>query len=797
MVVAWTLLLVGIGGSAIGAARYRTYVTKEADRSITATASEVGASLGAQLRRDGDLTATVRTLVETRPDLTNPAFLSWFAAMGVTQRYPEALGFGFVEPVTPSQLPAFVAKAAADPVSATAPVQPFVLTPPGVRPVYCLGRIGASTTGLTGLFPAGFDTCGVATFSSGLWLAADSGEVVVLHLSGTTFAMIAPVYRNRVVPSSPMDRRSQLVAWTGGIFDAGPLMATVSGGQRGLRLSLFRQNSTGGAVLVATSGKDSKGHSLERTVKVAADGQWLVRVVAPASYGALTPNAQSLAMFMGGLGVSLLLFLLVRVLVGSRRRALLLVDEKTIELQHQALYDGLTGLPNRALILDRVEQALVRSRRYHTAISAMFIDLDNFKDINDTFGHAVGDELLREVAARLSGALRDSDTVGRLGGDEFVVLVEGDSLDAGPELIAERTLDVLRESFVLGVAERFQCSVSASVGVASGDRASAGDLLRDADVALYQAKAQGKSCYVVFQAAMQAAVHDRLALEMDLRNALGEGQFFVLYQPTFDLQSATVTGVEALLRWRHPIRGVIQPDTFIPLAEETGVIIDIGRWVLQEATRQVVAWHGEGYMLNMSVNVSARQLDSDDLVREVKEALAGSGLDPACLTLEITETTIMRDAAATARRLTALKALGVRIAIDDFGTGYSSLAYLRQFPVDTLKIDRSFISGMTTSTEAAALIHTLIQLGKTLGIETLAEGIEDQDQFTQLQHEQCESGQGFLIARPLAADAVPSFLDTWTADVGGDDVGPVRLSTRLRAGGLAAPTPGLPTGSAD
>jgi diguanylate cyclase (GGDEF)-like protein len=422
----------------------------------------------------------------------------------------------------------------------------------------------------------------------------------------------------------------------------------------------------------------------------------------------------------------------------------------------------------------------------------MFIDLDNFKDINDTFGHAVGDDLLCQVAARLAGAMRDSDTVGRLGGDEFIVLVEGDSLDAGPEVVAQRILDVLRESFMLGAAERFPCAVSASVGVATGDRASAGDLLRDADVALYQAKEQGENGYVVFQPAMQTAVHDRLALEMDLRRALGEGQLFVLYQPTFDLQSANVTGVEALLRWQHPTRGVIQPDVFIPLAEDTGMIIDIGRWVLRETTRQGAAWHAAGYKLNVSVNVSATQLQSDDLVRAVTDALALSGLDSACLTIEITETTIMRDAVATARRLSALKTIGVRIAIDDFGTGYSSLAYLRQFPVDILKIDRSFLSEMMTSTQAAALIHTLIQLGKTLGIETFAEGIEDQDQFTLLQDEQCESGQGFLVAPPLEADAVPRFLDTWTANAVGDDLGAARISTLQRAGGRGAPALGQP-----
>jgi diguanylate cyclase (GGDEF)-like protein len=755
------ILVFGVAGSAFGAARYRSFALGQANGSIAATSQAVGHGLEAQLRRDGDLTASVRTLVETQPNLNNAEFALWFKTMGVTQRYPESLGFGFVQPVPASQLPAYIAKANADPALGGTPVGAFVLTPPGNRPLYCLGNVGASTSGLTTLIPPFVDVCATPSLSPGLWLAADSGQVVDVKVAGNTFAMIAPTYRNRVVPASPVNRRSQLVAWTGGLFNASVLMEDVSAGQHALSVSLFRQNVTGAPILIATSGKQTRGHHVERTVQIEADGRWLVRVVAPTSYGAISPNVQGLGLFAAGLALSLMLFFLVRVLVGSRGRALNLVDEKTVELLHQALHDQLTGLPNRALILDRVEQALARSRRHNSAVAAMFIDLDNFKDINDTFGHAVGDELLREVAARLEALFRDSDTVGRLGGDEFVVIVEGDSLDAGAEVVAQRVLDILREPFVLGTALRFPCAASASVGVAVGDRGSAGDLLRDADVALYEAKMQGKKCFVVFQPAMQVAVHDRLELEMDLRHALGEDQFFVLYQPTFDLRTAAVTGVEALLRWDHPGRGVVSPDTFIPLAEDTGLIIDIGRWVLRQATSQAAAWHADGHLLSMSVNVSARQLESDDLVREVQDALTVSGLEPRYLTLEITETTIMRDATATARRLTALKAIGVRIAIDDFGTGYSSLAYLQQFPVDTLKIDRSFISGVATSADSAALIRTLIQLGKSLGIETLAEGIEDREQFERLQDEECESGQGYLVARPLPADAIPAFLHDW------------------------------------
>ncbi|HLY36041.1 MAG TPA: EAL domain-containing protein, partial [Candidatus Limnocylindria bacterium] len=433
------------------------------------------------------------------------------------------------------------------------------------------------------------------------------------------------------------------------------------------------------------------------------------------------------------------------------------------QIRHQALHDALTGLPNRTLILDRVGQMLSRARRQRLPAAAMFIDLDGFKNVNDTLGHGAGDQLLQAVAARLATTLRDSDTIGRLGGDEFVVLVEGPSLNAGPELVAQRLLDVLREPFNLQGRTGPPLAVTASIGIAVGDRPTPDELLRDADVALYQAKAAGKDCFAVFAPEMQTAVHERLALETDMRGALAAEEFFLVYQPIFDLRTSLITGVEALLRWRHPVRGVVQPDGFIPVLEETGMIIDIGRWVLQDACRQAAVWHAQGHQLNVSINVSARQLEDDRFVDDVRDALVSNRLDPAHIIIEITETTIMRDAEATAARLKAIKALGVRIAIDDFGTGYSSLAYLRRFPVDTLKIDRSFITAIAESPEAGALIHTLVQLGKTLGLETLAEGIEEADQCSQLQREQCDSGQGFLFSRPLEIAALGEFLDAQAA----------------------------------
>jgi diguanylate cyclase (GGDEF)-like protein len=427
------------------------------------------------------------------------------------------------------------------------------------------------------------------------------------------------------------------------------------------------------------------------------------------------------------------------------------------QIRFQAVHDALTGLPNRALIIDRTEQMLARARRTHVPVAALFIDLDGFKEVNDTQGHGVGDQLLQAVTDRLLVTMRESDSVGRLGGDEFVVLVDGTTMDAGPELVAERLLEVLRPPFELELSSA-PVSLTASIGIAVGARPTAAELLRDADIALYAAKAAGKDRFVVFEPEMHTAVQDHLLLEMDLRDALAGEQYFVVYQPIFNLVGGRTTGVEALLRWDHPIRGVVGPDTFIPVLEESGMIVDVGRWVLEEACRQGARWHDLGYRLDVSVNVSARQLETDQLVDDVRFALLSSGFDPGSLIIEITETAIMRDMAAAIPRLAALKMTGVRIAIDDFGTGYSSLAYLQQFPVDTLKIDRSFVASMASSSESAVLIHTLVQLGKTLGLETLAEGIEGAEQYLQLEREECDSGQGYLYARPLDAEAVVPFL---------------------------------------
>jgi diguanylate cyclase (GGDEF)-like protein len=429
------------------------------------------------------------------------------------------------------------------------------------------------------------------------------------------------------------------------------------------------------------------------------------------------------------------------------------------ELAFLATHDALTGLPNRTLILDRVEQMLARSTRAHTPVAALFVDLDNFKAINDTLGHHVGDELLSSVAARLDGAIRGADTLGRLGGDEFIVISDDVSLTEAPELIAERLVEALRHPFHLGEGKQTRVTVTASIGIALGEKLSAEDLLRNADIAMYAAKWDGKCRYAIFERGMQDRMQERMELEMDLREALEKNEFFLLYQPTLDLATMQPNGVEALIRWRHPQRGLVQPDDFVPVLEDTGLICEVGRWVLMEACAQTARWRKAGYEITIAVNVSGRQLDDDQVLEDIRNALSASALPPTALTIEITETALMRNVEETAERLGALKDLGVRIAIDDFGTGYSSLSHLSRFPVDALKIDRSFVSSLENNEEGETLIRTLVQLGKTLSIETFAEGIERQRELLLLKDEHCDSGQGFLFARPLDLDGVQAFLE--------------------------------------
>ncbi|MBC7895550.1 MAG: EAL domain-containing protein [Cytophagaceae bacterium] len=465
----------------------------------------------------------------------------------------------------------------------------------------------------------------------------------------------------------------------------------------------------------------------------------------------------------------------------SERRAL---EERLV---HEATHDPLTQLPNRALFLERVEHALTRSSRTAERIAIIFLDLDGFKAVNDTQGHGAGDHVLQAASRRLLSATRGCDTVARMGGDEFAVLLEQVDALSGAQAVADRIVCALRLPLEVGTLHGMVVGASLGIAVYSGLEDTT-ELIRKADVAMYEAKLRNPGRWVVFEPAMQVALIDRVTLQADLRHAVdrcqlelrprlantgvytsygtlraaSQTEFAVYYQPIIDLKSGEVIGTEALARWTHPERGAIAPDAFIPLAERSGVIAALGRWILNEACRQGAEWNARrpDAPLTMTVNLSGKQLEHPGIAQEVESVLRDTGLPAARLVLEITESVIMLDAEKTLLRLNELKALGVRLAIDDFGTGYSSLSYLQRFPVDIVKIDRTFAAGMRHGAEGIAVIRTILALAEMLSLRTVAEGIEDPEQRDQLLQLGCDAGQGYLYGRPMPCSEIEAMLMT-------------------------------------
>ncbi len=446
--------------------------------------------------------------------------------------------------------------------------------------------------------------------------------------------------------------------------------------------------------------------------------------------------------------------------IAEQERISRVLEETKEHFRHAAFHDSLTGLPNRAMFTELLKAEIESStRRGEYMFAVLFLDLDRFKNINDSLGHTHGDLLLVAFAERLERTLRPVDTLARFGGDEFAILLSGMSDATDAVRVAQRIQDELSQPFVLDKNSAF---ATASIGIAlssSGyDRPD--DILRDADIAMYRAKENGKARYEVFDHGMHARAVSRLQLESDLRQAIEQKEFCVYYQPIVSLQTGRLAGFEALVRWNHPRRGLVSPADFIPVAEETGLIVPIGQWVLNEACAHVRQWQIDSpshRSLSLSVNLSARQVAQPDLLNRIKEALETSKLSPHCLKLEITESVVMENAEAAAQMFKQLRSLGVQLSIDDFGTGYSSLSYLHRFPLNYLKIDRSFVMRLTTDNDNA-IVRTISTLARNLGMEVIAEGIETEEQFQQLKMLGCEYGQGYLFSRPVGNENVAHLL---------------------------------------
>jgi len=752
------IVVAGTLASLLGAHAVARSGADKARLAFHLSSAEVASTLTLAIQHEEDLIISAGAFVAGDPHASPAAFDRWAESVHAMQRYPELRNLGFVELVPASRLASFTRRLGTTPVlpfgvRAGAPAGPLEIVPTGTRAYYCLAVAGLARNAASYL-PAGMDYCAIAPT---LITARDTGQANYAPVgNGKTVSLgiQTPIYRGGFTPSTPAARRHAFLGWLGELVVPGVVLQRALDGRANLAVR-FRY-ATAQAHAAFSSGTIPRG---AQSTEIALGNGWTVQSFAVGVSGSILGNSHALMLLVGGVLLSVLLGLLLLVLATGRVRALSLVREKTRELSHLALHDPLTGLPNRALVLDRAEQMLARAARNPgTVAGALYIDIDGFKHVNDNLGHAAGDRLLTVAGERLQSAVREQDTVGRLGGDEFVVLVESTPEEVSPDVLADRLTESLREPVELGDAGKL-FSVTASIGVAVGSYATPDDLLRDADLALYAAKAAGKDRYALFDAGLYADAEGRLALQSDLGAAVADEQLFLHYQPIFDLASKRVVGVEALVRWRHPQRGVVAPASFIPLAEESRLIVPIGRWVLEEACRQAAAWRAGGLDLGISVNVSAYQLGRREFAEDVHSALERSRIEPSSLTLEITETTLVRDVPAACERLEEVKALGVRVAIDDFGTGYASLSHLQRMPVDVLKIDRSFVSALNERPQSRELLAAILGVGQSLSLSVVAEGIEHSSQRTTLEDMGCEMAQGFLLGHPGPAGEIEVLLE--------------------------------------
>jgi len=707
-----------------------------------------------------DVVQSTAALLTANNEINGAEFRAFVTALHLHQQYPGLSAIGYAPRVARGNVKTFLKLTQMDGTplrtwahSSGTDFYPVMFLEP--RDAGNRGDIGfdLSADGMAwAAFERARDT-GQSELTRSVALASTSGDP-----PGTTLLFLVPIFQRGARVTTVAERRSALAGFVLSLIDMDDMLHVVSTGNESVAFQIYdNERPDAGAVHYSSATwRRLHGYQSAETVQVVGQPWQIIVRLAPQADVALQAG-------QGTLGTGLLLTILLFALTRAQVQAWESASRHQEDLQRLALHDPLTDLPNRALLDDRLAKAIAAAKRSGHRLAVLFLDVDYFKQINDVWGHAVGDELLRSVAGRLLASVRRSDTVSRHGGDEFILLLT--EIDQ-PQHASDRAYELMTAVTMphRGAGHPIDITVSVGVSVYPDDGLEAATLLQAADAAMYQAKDRGRNMCQFFTAEMNARVIARHTIEAGLRRALARQELVLHYQPKVALETGAIAGVEAMVRWRDPDRGLIGPSEFVSIAEESGLIVPLGRWALVEACRQARSWVQSGFPVAIAVNVSAIELRSKDFLDHTTKVLRDTGLDPRYLELELTESILMRHAPSTVDVLQALRSLGVTIAIDDFGTGYSSLTYLRQFPVDVLKVDQSFIHEVTTAAGGSPIVSAMISMGRSLGHRVIAEGVETPEQYAFLRMQECSEGQGYYFSRPLPADQL---MASWAADSSG------------------------------
>jgi diguanylate cyclase (GGDEF)-like protein len=765
------VLAIGICVSLVGARYWDVVSDRETRRRFDEQTENAGIDLQRQFGLYESALAAVRGFFEASDEVRPDEFGTFVDHLALEENYRGMNGIAFIAPVTAAQRDPFVAQRR---LAGDAPG--FEIVPTGTRDDHLVVSLVGGPRGPM----LGYDVGVIPEQREALAAARDTGtptatESFVLPADRelprderqVAFALHAPVYRAGAPKTTVDERRSAHVGWISTPLRGDDFLAATLGDRRP-KLGVELRDATGESPSERlaqhptnlTTQRDDDTELVERDEFTSFRRDWGVRFDGLPVFATDSARRGPLIALIVGFAMTLIVFAFVWALsrASERRRV-------HAELDHRARHDALTGLANRAHVLELLDLALEQAHARGTRVAVLFVDLDHFKVVNDSLGHDRGDQILVAAAQRLQRTLRPTDVAARLGGDEFAVVCDSTRDEADALAVAARVADAMREPYPLAGGAGGEVFVPASIGIALSDgdaTPTSESLLRNADLAMYRAKQRGRDRCELYDDEMRTRAIHRLETETALHRALERGEFFVLYQPEVAVGDGRIVAVESLVRWQHAELGTIPPSEFITIAEETGLIVPIGAWVLGEACRQAARWRGQlaggGAPPLVSVNLSARQVAHPGLAEMVAEVLRDNGLRPDALRLEITENVLMDESRASTETLVALRDLGVYLGIDDFGTGYSSLSYLQRFPVDTLKVDQSFVAGLGREAESTAIVAAVILLAHSMGLTATAEGVETQEQLAELRRLGCDHVQGNLLAHPQPGDAIVELL---------------------------------------